>query len=1122
VHRATRGLAVLLTATLLTAPVAASGHPDGAAIHEGDGLHGPPDVDVRLERPADLEPPGDVTKLIDDLAARGTTVRWDAQRGAPSAIIAYGGHLTDEGVGDPVEATREFLFANAPLYGLTAAEVRATADVRSAYASRTVEGRTRASHVVIGQRFDGLPGDDLRVLGAGVNVTVDASGRVVLAAGNLLSAETVGEHVLNDEEALNAAARALGLDPWTAGFEETTPGDGSVVPGDGSVRTYENPFATGVGAPLDLRVEPVWFALPGGNRAAWWTEIEVDQLGWFESIVDATSGELLYRQNYYHAAAPRGTVFTGQHPGADPVRQTVDFPAGWDTGTTTSGNNVTAYRDQFNTNVVGYQPTAADQHFDFPFTDAWSVTANGSAASLDADLDAVVTQLYYYTNRVQDYLYDLGFDEAAGNFQVDNGSLGGLGGDPILAEAQDGWGDDTTVVRQRNNANFGTPPDGQSPRMQMYMWDTNWRLSTQATNPWRDGSLDGDVIAHEIGHGLSNRLVGGPSVKIGPGNQTGALGEGWSDAVSLFLWQDDTVGEYVTGDLTNGIRTSSAPANTDRFSDFTTGRGVHRNGEVWAASLHALGRELGIEVAEQLMVDGLKTLAQSPTYVDARDGLLAADVATNGGANQCAIWEVFAGRDLGLSATATQTTVTGASDLPDDCAPNVTLDGPYTTTEGVAVPMSAAAAGAGLTFDWDLDDDGVFDDASGDSATFTAVGQDGVYPVAVRVTTPTDASTVATTTVTVLNAAPQVVIAPDQTTVTDEGDEITVVATFLDPGWLDTHEATVDLGTGDGPQPATVEVTDVQPWTDDPAAAVGVSGTVTASFTYGDDSLPAGFAVRVTVDDGDDIGSADLALVVDNVAPEVTLGTTGSVELAGGPAFVLPSGRPLDLTARITDPGSDDLHLTWDWGDGSSTSVTSLVDPPNLDPLPSPSLDPRDLTDIRTHTWSDACLYTVTVTATDDDGGQGDDEAVVLVLGDGTQVRSAGYWWNQYRPAGGGKSFSPATLQCYLDIVGFASGVFDEARDASTAAAAGEILRTDASSSATDNLDRQLLALWLNVADGSVALGDLVDTDGRKGVDTPLVEVLERAETVRLDASATRRQLLDQATVLERINTRHG
>ena len=67
----------------------------------------------------------------------------------------------------------------------------------------------------------------------------------------------------------------------------------------------------------------------------------------------------------------------------------------------------------------------------------------------------------------------------------------GLGNDPVLADAQDGSG--------MNNANFQTPPDGTSPRMQMYLFN--------ATTPYRDGDLDSQIMVHELG--CRDRAVGG-------------------------------------------------------------------------------------------------------------------------------------------------------------------------------------------------------------------------------------------------------------------------------------------------------------------------------------------------------------------------------------------------------------------------------------------------------------------------------------------------------------------------------------------------------------------------------------------------------------------------------------
>ncbi len=53
----------------------------------------------------------------------------------------------------------------------------------------------------------------------------------------------------------------------------------------------------------------------------------------------------------------------------------------------------------------------------------------------------------------------------------------------------------------------------------------------------------------------------------------------------------------------------------------------------------------------QLVLDGLKLQPCGPDFIDGRDALLAADMATTGGEDQCIIWEVFANRGLGLNAS---------------------------------------------------------------------------------------------------------------------------------------------------------------------------------------------------------------------------------------------------------------------------------------------------------------------------------------------------------------------------------------------------------------------------------------------------------------------------------------
>ena len=145
---------------------------------------------------------------------------------------------------------------------------------------------------------------------------------------------------------------------------------------------------------------------------------------------------------------------------ADPTAS----PFGWhDTNgapgaelTVARGNNVHAYTDIDADNVAdpGSDPDGgADLLFDFDIDFAQSPPTYRPAA---------VTNLFYWNNVVHDITYAYGFNEAAGNFQATNYSGFGLGNDYVRAEAQDGSG--------TNNVNFGTPSDGNRPRMQMFVW----------------------------------------------------------------------------------------------------------------------------------------------------------------------------------------------------------------------------------------------------------------------------------------------------------------------------------------------------------------------------------------------------------------------------------------------------------------------------------------------------------------------------------------------------------------------------------------------------------------------------------------------------------------------------
>jgi VCBS repeat-containing protein len=90
-------------------------------------------------------------------------------------------------------------------------------------------------------------------------------------------------------------------------------------------------------------------------------------------------------------------------------------------------------------------------------------------------------------------------------------------------------------------------------------------------------------------------------------------------------------------------------------------------------------------------------------------------------------------------------------------APAAEAGGPYTVNEGGSVAMAGSGAdveGGPLTFAWDFDGDGVFDDASGPSPSYDAGDGPATVTVALRVTDAEGASAVDSATIQVDNVAP--------------------------------------------------------------------------------------------------------------------------------------------------------------------------------------------------------------------------------------------------------------------------------------------------------------------------------------------------------------------------------
>ena len=398
--------------------------------------------------------------------------------------------------------------------------------------------------------------------------------------------------------------------------------------------------------------------------------------------------------------------------------------------TTTRGNNVWAKDDINNDDeiTIGSSPSSSTLDFNYPYYH--------STGSSTLNLNAAVTNLFYWNNVMHDVLWRYGFDEPSGNFQANNQGRGGQGNDFVYADAQDGSG--------TNNANFQVPTDGGNGRMQMYIWSNG---GSPSYTP--DSDFDNGVIAHEYGHGWSIRLTGGPANSSCLQNAEQG-GEGWSDYAALMFttnWANLTpsiasanisrgIGTYVITQSTTGggIRPYPYSYDMSNVNPLVTYAGInnssrfsqpHGIGSIWATMLWDMTWEIILQdnqivnniyntpanvtdmrgniAALKLVNEGLRLQPCSPSFVDARDAILQADQLLFGGRYRCAIGRAFARRGLGANAS----TGTSSNDrvVIEDYTPigGLGLTSPLTQTTCSNTPFTYTAttsASGTITYSW--------------------------------------------------------------------------------------------------------------------------------------------------------------------------------------------------------------------------------------------------------------------------------------------------------------------------------------------------------------------------------------------------------------------------------------
>ncbi len=596
---------------------------------------------------------------------RGAKVTWN-RTGTPRSITVPGGFLSGPSSQEPADLARGWLADHAAAFGLS------TSDIASLEVVRDHElPKIHARVVSFAQTFGGVTSG----FGAILTVVIDKQGRVVSYAGDPVRATGLqGSFDLSAGQALQRTIRSLSpeLKSWTAVPTGDTQGGYQVFKAGGLVSTQW--------------VRKIAFPTATGGRAAFATLVVKSMDEAYAVIVDAQTGRPLLRKSLVQHS--EGTVYEnypGAQKGGKPVVKSFDAnetsPGGWVDptgaagipGPTTLGNNANAAiawtvplvaADQYN------RPISPTSEFNYEFPDSWA-ESDGATGSFVADANAAAVNLFYHHNRIHDEMYEFGFTETGGNFQLVNDPASGtlpLGGDPIMGGAQSGALNLTApvIALGRNNANMLTLPDGIPGFTNMYLWEF---VDDVFEAPARDGDFDASIIQHEYSHGLSNRYVGGGGLGSLGSEQSGAMGEGWGDWYAmndLFrrnLTRTAVTAPYV-GDPFRGIRNwnyAKSPATYGDYGYDLSGPEVHSDGEIWTATLWTLRTRIlksvgghqkkASDIAEHLVTDAMPISPPSPNMLDMRDAILTAGELRYGKKYTDLIWAAFAERGFGVSAS---------------------------------------------------------------------------------------------------------------------------------------------------------------------------------------------------------------------------------------------------------------------------------------------------------------------------------------------------------------------------------------------------------------------------------------------------------------------------------------
>ena len=606
-------------------------------------------------------------------------MQMDATTESVRIVGRLDGYLTKQSSAASAAVAMRYVRAHLAALGLH------RSDLRTFHLTRDYRDIAGTHHLWWTQSLSGVP-----VFGNGLQAAVTRTGRLLMVGGSPVSGlhmmKPVSPVVTSAPAAIAAARISLG-EPAAAGRNDVA--------------------------------QRVLFVTAQEARLSWQT-ITMSASQPTTSVVDASTGRILYRRSLASDASTatdrqaKRTPATGiayrYFPGHKPRGGTADpvnfTKLSWlaPQATVLSGNNSHAYSDVNDDNAANpseeVHPSAPHKwdyqlkpfhlkHVSFcdnPYPCTWNPN---KPFSWRVNRGQSTTQVFFFVNNWHDHLMagPIGFTEAAGNFQAVNFTGRGKQGDPVDTQTDDGANTDHGLPdgAHIDNANMDTPPDGLSPRMQMYL---QHQPGTSYPNgdPFAptDVGDEADTVYHEYTHGLSNRLVVDATGNSTLGDvEAGAMGEAWSDwyamdylvarglqkdikgKTNIVIFQFDGAGTALDRtepiDCKVGVNVKICDGGSTghrggyTYKDYSKVIGipeVHADGEIWSQTLWDLRDKVGSKAAESLVTRAMELSPSNPSYLDERNAILMADTVVFGRKYENTIWRVFAHRGMGYFAGA--------------------------------------------------------------------------------------------------------------------------------------------------------------------------------------------------------------------------------------------------------------------------------------------------------------------------------------------------------------------------------------------------------------------------------------------------------------------------------------